>query len=1267
VRDPQLRLAHAHRYDRREHYWAGSLEVLIEAVRPVTVVFSDLKGSTAFAERVDAESWRALLTRYFRDIEAVHAAHGGTVAKIIGDAIVVVFGGGDDAARRATAAALGAVATLARLNDEFERAWGLRIANRTGVATGFLVTSDLATGSDADVLAGDVVNIAESLESNAPPFGVLVDRATRERLGTDAKIVAVGSIRRKRRPGAVDGWLVESIAGTEVAQPLADGAARPDLHESRRTVTLVFVDPAPATSSGEAPTPALLHTVMERFFATTRPIIERHGGTVEKFIGDALMAVFGLDVRHEDDAVRAVRAASEVAAAVAALNRELAQSVDIELRCPIGVNTGTVVAGDASLGQLLVTGDAVNVAARLQQAAAPGEVVLGPLTLQLVGDLATCEPLAALTLKGKSTEVRAFRLVSVAVTGTARSYALPLIGRAAELEALHVAFATALSSQRATRATIVGDAGVGKSRLTHEFLSQLGPATVVLRGNCLSYGDGITFWPLLVVVQEVAGIEAADDADAARARIAALPLEDAVRDRLAALAGLSDTPFPVSELVWAVRRLLEAMAATSPVVLLIEDIHWAEPTLIEAMEELTTSVNGPVMFLGTSRPLLSDEQARFVDAAAAVKLGPFSRAECRAFLSELLGGSAVDDAAVERISDAAGGNPLFLEQLLAMFVDVGRLCQVGDRWSLVGDLSQIELPASIEALLADRVDHLPADARQTIEPASIIGRRFEHDAVAHLADVADSSQLEPALTVLEAREMIRRGDDGRSSRFQHQLIRDVTYAGLLKETRARLHERVAAWILQFGDERDRGSEVEEIQGFHLEQSYRYRAELGPVDEHARALGERAAELLRSTGVRALERGDMPAAANLLVRASRLLSDDHPGKAAILIAAGNALHETGAIDEAVAMFDAAEAAAIGAGDPARAETAQIERLRLQYLSGRIDDPATVHERAEQAMRSLAGTDADALSRAWQLRLNVDIAACRWDAAHDAANEVIAHATEAGNRLLAVRTMPLLAFLAQKGPTSVPAAITTCSSVMEQVADDQRSRAMTQFELATLAAMDGDLGQARAYYTDARTTLAELGWVMQASLGSLNSGPIELLADEPARAESELRRDYDALKQMGERNFIALVAALLADAVYRQHRFEEARALVDEARDLAAADDLAVHIIAGSVAAKCEARAGQFDLALMLANEAVGLIDRTQDPSGQADARLDLAEVRALAGDVDAALAAIADAAERYDHKENVLGIARARRVSAAIRAAVDPLVWGLEQRVQQAAS
>jgi hypothetical protein len=331
------------------------------------------------------------------------------------------------------------------------------------------------------------------------------------------------------------------------------------------------------------------------------------------------------------------------------------------------------------------------------------------------------------------------------------------------------------------------------------------------------------------------------------------------------------------------------------------------------------------------------------------------------------------------------------------------------------------------------------------------------------------------------------------------------------------------------------------------------------------------------------------------------------------------------------------------------------MRLDYLIGRVDDVAHVSAEVERSLGELAVLeDADALSRAWQLQLNLDIAACRWAAAYHAANKVIEHAQRAGNTVLEVRTMPLLAFLAQKGPTHVPEATAQCNDILARVASDRRSSGLTRVQLALLSAMALDFDAARAGYSDTRKVLSELGWEMQAALVSLSSGPIELLADEPARAEQELRRDYDALQRLGERNFISLTATLLAEAVYRQRRFDEAQCLVDFSREIAAPDDLAVQIIWRSVAGKLAGRAGDVQHAVTLAREALAMIESTEDPSGQADVLVDLAEVRYLAGEAALALAALADAERRYAVKGNQAGRARAARLARRVADGLDPL-------------
>ena len=1258
--------------------------------RPVTLVFSDLKGSTALAERLDAETLRAVLTRYFDEMRIIFESHGGSIAKIIGDAIVAVFDGTDDparAARRAGRAAIESQAALEWLNDWFDATWGVRLLNRTGVATGALSAGDLdEAGTDAGVLAGDVVGAAESLESNAPTLEALIDEATYALIADAATVEAIGSVPRKGRSGELDAWRLISVrapkgdAGPErpagaarlcgscgfandhdvrICVSCGAALATGDIaRESRRMVTIVFADPKPQSADGSALSADTTRVVMSRYFDVMHPILERHGGTVEKFIGDALMAVFGLPVRHEDDPARAIRAAAEMQNALKALNDEFEARFAVRLANPIGVNTGTVVAGDVSEGQRLVTGDAVNVAARLEQTAAAGEVILGELTRRLVGDAAEAEAIPPLTLKGKAEPVPAYRLVRIAASGSAsRRHDLPLVGRDAELEQLRRMFRAVAHDGRGDRITVVGDAGVGKSRLVYEFLSEAAKTARVVESQCLAYGDGITFWPFLRVVQNAAGIVEDDDADTARARIATLVGDEPdVLARVESIAGLSAAPFAMAELVWAMRRFIERLADHGPVVVLFDDVHWAEPAFLDAVNAIAFAVRAPVMFLCTARPTIFEEHRPFVEAASATVLAPLTDEQCASFLQLLLGETLVDARVIDRIVGAADGNPLFIEQILFMLIDDGRLRDVDGRWHVEGDLASLEVPATIEAVLTARLDRLPREERHVIEPASVIGRRFAQDAVAHLVDTGLRRALGDRLQDLRTRDLVALEDtDEPSFRFQHQLIRDTTYNGLLKESRAILHERFVEWADTINAARDRSTEFEEIQGHHLEQAVRYWRELGSLDAHVIEVGIDASRRLASAGERALARGDMRAAANLLTRAADLLPDAHPTKPRTLVLAGNALHEIGSFDRATAAYDASGHAALAAGNAGVMVAARIERLRLEYLIGRVEDVQQVSAEVTRALEELALLeDADALSRAWQLQLNLDIAACRWAAAHDAANRVIEHAQRAGNSVLEVRTMPLLAFLAQKGPTHVPEATAQCNDILARVSSDRRSSGLTRVQLALLSAMALDFDAARASYSETRKVLSELGWEMQAALVSLSSGPIELLADDPARAEEELRRDYDALQLLGERNFISLTATLLAEAVYRQRRFDEAQSLVDFSREIAAPDDLAVQIIWRSVAGKLAGRAGDAEQAVTLARDALAMIESTEDPSGQADVLVDLAEVRYLAGEAALALDALADAERRYAVKGNQAGGVRVARLARRLADGLDPL-------------
>ncbi|MEP7040625.1 MAG: adenylate/guanylate cyclase domain-containing protein, partial [Chloroflexota bacterium] len=586
---------------------------LEEIRRVATVVTSDLKGSTALGEKLDPESLREVLTLYFDGMRAVFESHGGTIEKIIGDAIVAVFGlptQHDDDALRAVQAAAESLRILAVLNEQLHQRWGVRLIVRTGVASGEVIVGDLSAG--AHVLTGATIQRAGAMEQNAPPLEVLLADSTYQLVADHVEAESFGPVVAKwsdepliaHRLITVSGSVDEGLSGTEsdaagklcsVCGELnpseyrfcgACGTAltgRRTFQESRKTVTIVFADPKPRSTRGEPIQPEALRDVMSRYFQAMQRILERHGATVEKFIGDAVMAVFGLPSRHEDDALRGVRAAADMQAALPALNTAFEAEWGVTLGNHIGVNTGEVVAGDPSLGQRLVSGDTVNVAARLEQASGPGEVLLGDLTYRLVRGAATVEAVPPLTLKGKAEPVSAYRLTAVRerAEGFERRSDSPMIGRDAEMAELRGVIAEAIEVNGCRMVTVVGDAGLGKSRLIAEFTAEQIERATVVRGRCLPYGDGITFWPLREAVREAAAIEPNDAPDVGLRKLDQLVPDAEVAARLASAIGLSIEPYPVAEVVWAARRFLEGLGGVHPVILVVDDIQWASPTFLE--------------------------------------------------------------------------------------------------------------------------------------------------------------------------------------------------------------------------------------------------------------------------------------------------------------------------------------------------------------------------------------------------------------------------------------------------------------------------------------------------------------------------------------------------------------------------------------------------------------------------------------------------------------------------------------------------------------
>jgi len=587
---------------------------------------------------------------------------------------------------------------------------------------------------------------------------------------------------------------------------------QPKLREVRKTVTILFCDIVDSTARGESTDPEVMRTRLARFFEQMKTIVERHGGTVEKFIGDAVMAVFGVPRAHEDDALRGCRAAIEM--------REALPSLGIEGR--IGLMTGEVVTGTE---ERLVTGDPVNVAARLEHAAGPGEVLIGEPTLELVRGAVEVDPLEPLELKGKAQLVEAYRLKAVHEPRVQRRGA-PIVGRETELAHLAAAFDRAVAGRSCELVTIVGEAGVGKSRLVSEFLSGLKADAIVAIGRCLPYGEGITYWPVMEVVK----------------RLAVRPSDKAAAAAIGFLLGEGEAGASAEEIAWAFRKTLERTAAARALVVVFDDIQWGEQTFLDLVEHVgLLSAGAPILLLCMARPELLERRPGW---PVALWLEPLDEEAVRRLIPQ-----AVGTGLRERIARAAGGNPLFVEEMAAMAVEAD---------------DDVAVPATLRALLAARLDQLDPGERRVLECAAVEGEVFHRGAVQALA--GSEGQVTPRLAQLARRGLISpdravAGEDG--FRFRHLLIRDAAYETLTKTGRAELHERLAGWLGQQGDD---PIELDEIVGYHLEQAARYKAELGQPDP---ALAERAGQYLAAAGRRALWRVDEPAAASLLGRALEL--------------------------------------------------------------------------------------------------------------------------------------------------------------------------------------------------------------------------------------------------------------------------------------------------------------------------------------------------------------------------------------------------------------
>jgi class 3 adenylate cyclase/tetratricopeptide (TPR) repeat protein len=1029
------------------------------------------------------------------------------------------------------------------------------------------------------------------------------------------------------------------------------------VNEVRRTVTVVFSDLRGSTDLGERLDSESLREVMTRYFDEFQRVLERHGGTVEKFIGDAVMAVFGLPHLHEDDALRAVRAALEMQHALVGLNQELEKGWGVRLANRTGVNTGEVVAGDVSSRQRMVTGDTVNVAARLEQAAPENEILIGERTYRLVRDAVQAVPVPALALKGKTDRVPAYRLVGVVegAQGVTRRLDTPMVGRKAELQLLRQAMGRAVDAPRCELVTVLGSAGVGKSRLIHDFLKSAGPDVEVMRGHCLPYGEGITFWALTEAVAQVSGAASGDTRGAARAMLSELVGAEHVDvvDRLAAVMGLSPASFPLQETFWAVRRLLETLARRRPVIVVFDDIHWAEPSFLDLIEHVCdTAVDAPILILCSARQDLRDARPEWTGGrafATEICLEPLSAAEGEQIVSQLLGTSAVPAEVLSRITLTAEGNPLFVEQSLSMLVEDGLLAKVNGQWVVTGDLSTVEIPPTISALVTARLDRLDAEERTVMEHASIVGQVFFVGAVCELCPSAVAMSVPARLETLTEKELVRPDDttfaDERAFSFRHIVIRDAAYGGLLKRNRAELHERFVAWLERITGVRS--VEYEEITAYHLETALRYRRELGPLDGTGRLLATRTAERLGSAGRRALARQDIPAATNLLERAVAALEERNPTRLSFLPDLGEVLIAGGEFAKADNYLGQAIDATWESGDERLRTDALIVRMHGRSFTDPEGWSEVVADMVPDAIAVLERhADHSALAKAWGLLAGVHGLGCQYARAEDAVRRAVEEARLAGDRRQELKYLPTYALSAAYGPTPVPDALARCQTILMQSADSKGAQALVLCALSHLQGLAGRFEEARDLYRRSRTLYEDLGHKLLAALVSLDSAPVEMLAGNPKAAERELRRDYEALSGMGERDHLSTTAALLAQALYELGRADEAEHFSRVSETTSSPDDVNSEVEWRCARAKILASRGSHGEAAELAETAVRRASGTDFLEVQANAHLDLAEVLARSGQEGAAAAAARQALDLYERKQAVGAFQHAKmRLSA----------------------
>jgi DNA-binding SARP family transcriptional activator len=1013
------------------------------------------------------------------------------------------------------------------------------------------------------------------------------------------------------------------LAAAERSAKAAPVEGVPAPSEVRKTVTVLTA----RVQGARGLDPEALGGEDGRRQAEVARTVARYGGTITSRFGSAVIAVFGIPRVHEDDALRAVSAALEIRDAQA--RRTI--KADPPTGTGIGVVTGEVLASGSGTGSDSVVGEAITAAGELQESAAPGEILLGEESERLVRGRATTERVA--TAAGPAWRLRDLAHERPAVG----SLKTPLVGREPEVARLRDAFEQVARDRALHMLTILGPAGIGKSRLAQELASFAADRAGVLVGRCVPYGEGITFWPLREIVDELTatGSSTGQIPDGHEAR----RLLDSLREAI----GDAGTPGDREEIFWTARSLLEALGREQPLVVFFEDVHWAEHTFLDLVEYLAERVRGAsILVVCIARPELLEQRPGWGHEslnAGNLALEPLPDRDCEALIANLA--RALAPATHARVLEIAEGNPLFIEQLVAM------LAERGDRES------EPPIPPTIAALLSARLDRLGPGVRAVIARAAVVGKEFSLAAVVELLPDDARRFAGRHLKALVGREMIESASSPggvESFRFRHILIQQAAYDTTPKRVRAELHEHLATWISDPGP--SGVAEHSEIVGYHLEQAFRFQAELGSIGDAELELARRGGGHLAAAGRRAFQRGDMPATANLLRRAAALSPSDGEAGLATLPELGYALFEIGEVDEASVVLADAEARARAAGDRQLEWRIVVTAARIEmYRDPEGIDLESLTAQTEMAIEVLGEFGDEAgLARAWMVLSDLHWSKGRLRRTSDAAGRAAEHARSTGNRREVGWALGQIALCAIHGPTTVAEGLSRLERLLAAEPENRTLDANLSGFVTVLEAMNGDFAEARRHIEESRAVARDLGLMWQAAVQELLSGYVELLAGDPVAAEHDMRSAGQLFREIGEGWFLSTVAIDLPRAVYEQGRYDDAFDLLGAVDDAPAPTDREWQIKRRGIPARLLARRGRLEEAERLAREGVALAADCEFLVLHADVLLDLAEVLDLAGRREDAAATAAEAVSLYERKGNAASARSAERTRRELAAA-----------------